>query len=115
MPTSDRVSAGKLDQRITFLRPTTTQDSSGAPSRAVTQLRDVWASVEPARGYEVRQSMTEISALFVAISVRYRSAVDVLETDQILHILTGAIYDIRAISHVCTGRRLIEFTCRVVK
>lgn len=117
----ETIRSGLLDQRITIYRKSgTSQNSFGQETPTLVVFMTVWASVEPLRGEELRASMREVAAEWATITIRYDRSHIPDTTMTLYHTFpSGApgptIYDIRAVTHVGTGRRKVELTCRVIR
>lgn len=113
-PGLDQVRAGELNRRVTLMSPNATPDSTGfVPRDAMTTVRTIWASIIPNKGQEMRESDREISELWVTIKCRYDAARDATEGWWIQQGTDN--YDIRVIESVDQGRKMIQFTARLVK
>lgn len=86
--------AGKLRHRVTFQRPSDTQDTeSGAIIPGWENVFDLWASIEPLSGRDFIAAQEHQSAISARITVRYQSVIDT--NMRVLH--RGKYYTIEAI------------------
>lgn len=90
--------AGELDELITFLRPSKTNDGMGGKTEAEPQIiaSDVWAKRRPLSGKEFAKYDAVNNSAMCAFVIRYRN--DLLPTDQIYS--DGIYYNIRFIPPV---------------
>ena len=65
---------GRLNKRITFLKPGTTTDSMGAetPDSTFVEYKTVWATVNPLRGGEYWQAQRIRAESQYKITIRYK-------------------------------------------
>jgi len=68
--------AGRLRHRVTIEEVTNTADGAGAITQTWSEVRKVWAAVEPARGAEFYASQTENSEVTGKIVMRYFSGLN---------------------------------------
>lgn len=98
------VSAGYLDQRVTFQAQNLSPDGTGGFTEAWADFGDtptVWAHVKPLRGREVIQEGSDAAVAEYRFIVRYRA--DVVEADRI--VWNGSAYNIRQVMRT-SGREL---------
>lgn len=79
--------AGDLDQRVELRRRTLTPDGSGGATSSVSTYATVWANVRPMTGRERERSQRMEATADYVVTIRDRS--DVLESDEILWLLTA--------------------------
>lgn len=91
--------AGKLDRRITLLKPTTAQDSYGAMTEAFASDGTVWANVKQVDGGESFQDDQHTAKKTLVFTIRYRSGITPSWRVQ----FDGEIYDLDDVAEV--GRR----------
>ena len=67
--------AGKLDTRITLLRPITTVDAAGAHITEFETVAETWANVRPITFREIMKSQIELQTDTYTILIRYRAGI----------------------------------------
>lgn len=106
-----RMSAGDLNQRITFQQLTQTKDSEGGMVDSWADLKTVWAnrnnltgdakSATGNAGGEVREAKT-------VFTVRYHAA---LENDQLRILHKGRVFQVRHCNNYLQSNEWLIFTC----
>jgi head-tail adaptor len=114
-------SAGLFNRRIVIESPSSTPDATGFASYGENAAEGewspvvtCWASIQAGAGVERRESDREINESPTMIFVRYGAGRSVTASMRARNIASGAVYDIRDVSHVMEGRRLTQLTCRVI-
>lgn len=101
--------AGRLDQRVTIERLTTTRNpQTGAVIETWTVLAEVWAAVEPLNGRELFAAAASMAEVGTRIRMRYRPYL--LNTDRINH--EGKLHDIISIINPRTSDRELVLMCK---
>lgn len=100
--------AGKLDQRVTIERYTTTENDWGEPINTWAPLATVWAAVEPLNGREYIAAQAAMAETTARIRMRYRPGIT--QQDRVIH--EGKIYGIEAVIHVKSAGRELVLMCK---
>jgi SPP1 family predicted phage head-tail adaptor len=116
---SQGISAGLFNRRISLYSPvaSTWQVDTGpesVESDSWNFVRTVWAQIDPGSGNERRESDREINESPGMIYVRYLAGRDIKPNWRAKNIVSGDIYDIRDVSHIMEGRKLVQLVVRVV-
>lgn len=109
--------SGMFDRRVVIeqqvLAPDTFGQEQYGPQAAEgnwTPLIECWAKISPIWGQELLRSGKDTSELTVTIDLRYGSAKDVQRNMRVRDKRTGDIYDITAVAHIDSARKIIELT-----
>ena len=102
--------AGKLDQRVTLERFTTTHDDWGSPIEAWAPLATVWAAVEPLNGREYIAAMQAQAETTARIRMRYRPGIT--QQDRVIH--EGKTYGIEAVLDVRSQGKALVLMCKAL-
>lgn len=102
------MNAGKLDQRVTVERFTSTVDDWGTPIESWAPLFTCWASVEPLVGREYIAAQALQSEVTARIRMRYRPGLT--SQDRVIH--EGTTYGIESVIDVRSQHRELVLMCR---
>ncbi len=103
--------AGLLSQRITVQRPVETQDSTGDPVVAWTDVATVWGSIEPARASEALRSGQIVAEMGAKVMLRYAPVIGALDEKwRLVH--GGVFYNISSVTNVAMANRQFEVMCQ---
>lgn len=104
------MNAGKLDQRVTVERFTTTTDSWGQPIETWAPLFTCWAAVEPLVGREFIAAQAAQSEVTARIRMRYRPGLTA--QDRVIH--DGKTYNIVSVIDVRSENRELVLMCKAL-
>lgn len=78
MPTTSvpELDAGKLDRRVTLLKPIYKDDAYQDEIADWEAVAEVWAAVQPTTGLETNSSGRTIETVTTSIQIRYRTDID---------------------------------------
>ncbi len=102
------MNAGKLDQRVTVERFTSTVDDWGTPIESWAPLFTCWASVEPLVGREYIAAQAAQSEVTARIRMRYRPGLT--SQDRVIH--EGTTYGIESVIDYRSQHRELVLMCR---
>lgn len=103
------MNAGRLDQRVTIERFTTTRDPDyNTEIKAWVPLATVWAAVEPLNGREYIAAQVAQAEVETRIRLRYRP--DLTVVDRINH--EGRLHNITTIINPRSGGRELVLMCK---
>lgn len=68
--------AGKLDRRVTLLKPIYLDDTYQDEISGWEAVADVWAAVQPTYGQEMNEGARTVETVTTTIQIRYRTDVD---------------------------------------
>ncbi|AVP57751.1 phage head closure protein [Pulveribacter suum] len=100
--------AGRLDQRVTLEKFTTTTDGWGQPVQSWTPLATVWAAAEPLVGREFIAAQAAQSEVTARIRIRWRG--DVNSQVRVVH--RGKTYDVQSVIDPRSERKELILMCR---
>ena len=103
--------AGRLDQRVTVERFTSTQDELGQPIEAWAPLFTCWAAVEPLTGREYLAAQAAVSEVTARIRMRFRPWMTA--EDRVIH--NGTTYGIESLIDVRSDHRELVLMCKAVE
>jgi SPP1 family predicted phage head-tail adaptor len=84
-PTSSKLEAGALRQRVTIVAPTATQDSTGGFSLSdYTTVLETWAEIRTLTGNEALGAGTEVSTVLKLVTIRYPTSVTITAAMQVV-------------------------------
>ena len=104
------MNAGKLDQRVTVERFTSTQDELGQPIETWAPLFTCWAAVEPLTGREYLAAQAAVSEVTARIRMRFRPWMTA--QDRVIH--NGTIYQIESLIDVRSENRELVLMCKAL-
>ena len=99
---------GRLDQRVTIERITSTTDAWGGTVEVWAPLATVWAGVEPLQGREYFAADAAQSEVTAKIRMRYRPGIKA--TDRVIH--DGKTYGIESVIDVRSEGRELVLMCK---
>ncbi len=102
------MNAGKLDQRVTVERFTSTVDDWGTPIESWAPLFTCWAAVEPLVGREYIAAQALQSEVTTRIRMRFRPWMT--PQDRIVH--EGRVYEIESVIDYRSQHREHVLMCR---
>ena len=102
------MNAGKLDQRVTVERYTSTEDELGQPIQSWAPLFTCWAAVEPLVGREYLAAQAAVSEVTARIRMRFRPWMTA--QDRVIH--NGTTYNIVSLIDVRSDHRELVLMCR---
>ena len=102
--------AGRLDQRVTVERFTTTTDSWGQPVEKWAPMFTCWAAVEPLTGREYIAAQAAVSEVTARIRMRFRPWMTA--EDRVIH--NGTTYNIVSLIDVRSDHRELVLMCKAV-
>jgi SPP1 family predicted phage head-tail adaptor len=74
--TTPELDAGKLDRRVTLLRPVYADDDYQDEIADYELVTQVWAAVQPAYGQEMNSAGRTLEIVTTTIQIRYRTDID---------------------------------------
>ncbi|GAO22277.1 phage head-tail adaptor [Alicycliphilus sp. B1] len=104
------MNAGKLDQRVTVERFTSTVDGWGTPIESWAPLFTCWAEVSPLVGREYIAAQAAVSEVTAKIRMRFRPWMTA--EDRVIH--DGTIYNIVSVIDVRSEHRELHLMCKAV-
>ena len=104
------MNAGKLDQRVTVERFTSTVDDWGTPIDTWAPLFSCWAAVEPLVGREYLAAQAAQSEVTARVTMRYRPGITA--QDRVIH--NGTTYNIVSLIDVRSGHRELVLMCKAI-
>ena len=111
----NRVRAGELRQRVTFLRRVPGQDAMGQPSTDFAPLFTAWASVAPISGREYFGAGHYVDEVDSEIKLRYAPQSTVRASDRAqVEGDQGGIFDIQAVLNPEQSGRLLRVLAKRV-
>ena len=102
--------AGRLDQRVTIERQSTTPGPLGQPVNVWAPLMTVWAAVDPLVGREYIAAGAMQSQVTTRVRMRYRPGIKA--TDRVIH--DGKTYGIVSVIDVRSQGRELVLMCKAV-
>ena len=102
--------AGRLDQRVTVERFTTTTDSWGQPVEKWAPMFTCWAAVEPLPGREFIAAQAAQSEVTARIRMRFRPWMTA--QDRVIH--NGTIYSIESVIDQRSQGRELVLMCKAM-
>lgn len=104
------MNAGKLDQRVTVERFTSTVDDWGTPIESWAPLFTCWAAVEPLVGREYIAAQAAQSEVTARIRMRFRPWMTA--QDRVIH--DGKTYNIVSVIDVRSEHRELVLMCKAI-
>lgn len=98
---------GRADKRITFCRHEEKENALSQVEQTLTEVKTVWASVEPTRGREYQEAQRIRPELAYKITTRYHKEV----TPDMFIKFKGRFFDIVSIINVKERNEMLEIIC----
>lgn len=102
--------AGRLDQRVTLERYTTTEDDWGSSVEAWEPVGTYWAAVEPLAGREFIAAQAAQSEVTTRVRMRWRPGIT--SRDRLVH--EGTTYGIESVIDIRSQHRELVLMCKAV-
>jgi SPP1 family predicted phage head-tail adaptor len=103
---------GRLNQRITVQRPSTSLDAYGQRTDAWQTVATVWAQIQSLRSKESLQAMVMNSETLYKITTRYSAALLPPQTVSAWRIVYGSrIFNIVSVANTDEDNKQLVFTC----
>jgi SPP1 family predicted phage head-tail adaptor len=100
--------AGRLDRRVTLQMLSVPRDTTGAAKHAYTDVKTVWAAVEPLRGQEFHEAAKFASEVSHRVVIRYYAAVE--PTWRVLY--GRRLFAVQAVLNLTEARKEMQLMCR---
>lgn len=103
---------GRLNQRITIQRPSSTLDAYGQPTDSWVTVATVWAHIRALRSKESMQTLVINSESLYKITTRYSAALLPPQTVDAWRIVYGSrIFNIVSVSNPDEDNKQLVFDC----
>jgi len=98
---------GRTNKRVTFCRYEEKENSLGQYIQELTEIKTVWASVEPVRGREYQEAQRIRPELEYKITTRYHK--DITQDMLVKH--RDKFFEIISVINVREENRMLELVC----
>lgn len=103
------IDVGRLNKRITFYEPIKGKDELGLTRTTLSEIKTVWASVEPTNGREYYEAQKVRSELIWNIFIRYTRSFR--PTNDMVIDYNGRKFEIQSIIDNKEEHELYKFVC----
>jgi SPP1 family predicted phage head-tail adaptor len=103
------LSTGQLRTRVRIERRSAGADTWGQRVETWVELLTCWADFRHSSGIESARAGTEVSAARASVRIRWREGITA--ADRLVHVASGAVYNVLAVLPDLSRREFVDLVC----